>query len=178
MAKTLDLKGYVKNLEDGRVYVVAEGERSDLERFCRAIRMVDPLIMVDDMQVVFTSSKGAWDDFYKITGDRETDSRLDTAAVFLKELIVVVKDGFKETNSRLGCVDSRLESIDGRLERITKAQERISDRIDAARSEIVTEIKGLRQDLRGGSLLRISRKRTDSVRQPIGIKPKVHLKPG
>jgi acylphosphatase len=178
MAKTLDLKGYVKNLEDGRVYVVAEGERSDLERFCRAIRMVDPLIMVDDMQVVFTSSKGAWDDFYKITGDRETDSRLDTAAVFLKELIVVVKDGFKETNSRLGCVDSRLESIDGRLERITKAQEKISDRIDAARSEIVTEIKGLRQDLRGGSLLRISRKRTDSVRQPIGIKPKVHLKPG
>jgi acylphosphatase len=33
MARTLDLKGYMKNLADGQVMVVAEGEGSDLERF-------------------------------------------------------------------------------------------------------------------------------------------------
>jgi acylphosphatase len=65
MARTLDLKGYVKNLADDRVLVVAEGERPDLERFCRAIRMEDPLIKVEDIQVRLSEPKGAWDEFYK-----------------------------------------------------------------------------------------------------------------
>jgi acylphosphatase len=147
MARTLDLKGYVKNLADGRVLVVAEGDKSDLERFCRAIRMDDPLIKVEDIQVQLSEPKDAWDDFYKISGDRETDSRLDTATVFLKELIVVVKGGFKETNSRLGSMDSKLDKMDGKLDLIAKTQEKIADRIDAAKNEIVSEVKGLRFDL-------------------------------
>ena len=176
MARTLDLKGYVKNLEDGRVYVVAEGDRQDLDRFCRAIRIEDPLIKVDDIQTRLSSPRGAWDDFYRITGERETDARLDTATVFLKELIVVIKDGFKETNSRLGSVDNRLESIDGKLDCIVRTQEKIADRIDAARKEIVTEVKGLRLDLKEGTLARFPKK-FKPARNPVEIKPKVHLKP-
>jgi acylphosphatase len=154
MARTLDLKGYVKNLADERVMVVAEGERSDLERFCRAIRMDDPLIKVEDMQVQLSEAKGAWDEFYKISGDKEIDSRLDTATVFLKELIVVVKGGFQETNSRLGSMDSKLDKMDGKLDRIARVQENIADKIDNARKEIVSEVKGLRQDLKECALAR------------------------
>jgi acylphosphatase len=179
MARTLDLKGYVKNLTDGRVYVVAEGEAADLERFCRSIRMEDPLISVEDVQVHLFPPKGAWDDFYKIAGDTETetDTRLDTAVVFLKELIVVVKDGFNETNSWIGSIDRKLDRVDGKLDRIAKTQEKISDRIDAARDEIVSEIKGLRQDLHVGARSRFSKKRDGAARRPVDIKPKVHLKP-
>lgn len=157
MARTLDLKGYVKNLADERVLVVAEGERADLERFCRAIRMDDPLIKVEDMQVQLSEPKGAWDEFYKISGDKETDSRLDTATVFLKELIVVVKGGFQETNSRLGSMDSKLDRMDGKLDRIARAQENIADKIDNARKEIVSEVKGLRLDLKECALARLPR---------------------
>lgn len=178
MARTLDLKGYVKNLEDGRVYVVAEGERSDLDRFCRAIRIEDPLIKVDDIQTRLSQPRGAWDDFYKITGERETDSRLDTATVFLKELIVVIKDGFRETNSRLGSMDNKLDSIDGKLVNIAKTQEKIADRIDAARKEIVSEVKGLRLDIKEGTLARFSKKKAEPPAScPVDIKPRVHLKP-
>lgn len=162
MAKTLELKGYVRNLPDGRVYVVAEGERPDIERFSRALRIEDPLIKVEDIQIRLSNARGAWDDFYRVTGDAETDSRLDTAAVFLKELIVVVKDGFAETNSRLGCVNERLESIDGRLDGIVRTQERIRESIDEARKEIVSEVAGLRRELEGGALHRLSRRRGPS----------------
>lgn len=167
MARTLDLKGFIKNLPDGGVLVVAEGEEADLDRFCRAIKIEDPLIKVEDIQAQFSEPKGAWDEFYKIAGERETDSRLDTATVFLKELIVVVKDGFKETNSRLSSVDARLGSIDSKLntvatklDLIVDTQEKIVCKLDVARREIVSEVKGLRRDLKDHVGGRLQRKRT------------------
>jgi len=177
MARTLDLKGCVRNLEDGRVYVLAEGDRADLERFCRAIRMEDPLIRVDDIQVHLSPPKGAWDGFYKISGERETDSRLDTATVFLKELIVIVKDGFKETNFRLGSLEGKLDSMEGKLDQIVAGQEKIAYKIDAARREIVSEVKELRYDLQEGAVSRLSRKKADWMGQHAEAKPKIHIKP-
>ncbi|VVB72051.1 Acylphosphatase [uncultured archaeon] len=166
MARTLDLKGYVRNLPDSRVKVVAEGEVTDLERLCRAIRIEDPLIRVEDIQVQYSEAKGAWDDFYKIAGERETDSRLDTATVFLKELIVVVRDGFIETNSRLGSMDCKLGAMTVQLERIARTQEKMVDRIDLARKEIVSEVRGLRSDLKGrlGGRLQVRGRRGDYLR--------------
>jgi acylphosphatase len=155
MAKTLDLKGFVKNLPDGSVLIVAEGDLVDLERFLRAIKFEDALIRVEEVRAGFSEARGAWDEFYKIAGERETDSRLDTATVFLKELITVVKDGFKETNTRLGSMDAKLGSIDSKLDtvackldRIVKAQVELVDKLDLARRDIVSEMKGLRSDLK------------------------------
>ena len=178
MARTLDLKGCVRNLEDGRVYVLAEGDRADLERFCRAIRMEDPLIRVEDIQVHLSPPKGAWDGFYKISGERETDSRLDTATVFLKELIVIVKDGFRETNLRLGSLEGKFERMEGKLDQIVAGQEKIAYKIDAARREIVSEVKELRCDLQGGDISRHSKKKAgDWTGQQAETKPKIHIKP-
>ena len=155
MANTLDLKGFVKNLPDGSVLIVAEGDPADLERFLKAIKFEDALIKVEEVNAGLSEARGAWDEFYKIAGERETDSRLDTATMFLKELIVVVKDGFKETNSRLSSMDAKLGSIDSKLDtvackldRIVKAQVEMVDRLDVARREIVSEVKGLRSDLK------------------------------
>lgn len=177
MARTLDLKGCVRNLEDGRVYVLAEGDRADLERFCRAIRMEDPLIRVEDIQVHLSPPKGAWDGFYKISGERETDSRLDTATVFLKELIVIVKDGFRETNLRLGSLEGKFERMEGKLDQIVAGQEKIAYKIDAARREIVSEVKELRCDLQEGAVSRLSRKKGELTEQHAEVKPKIHIKP-
>lgn len=38
VAKQFAVDGYVRNLPDGRVQLVAEGERGELERFLQAVR--------------------------------------------------------------------------------------------------------------------------------------------
>ena len=86
MAKVLGVKGFVKNLSDGRVMVVAEGERSDLERLYKALWIKNAIIHVSAIEEHYGEATGIFDDFDKIVGDNETDSRLDT--VWKKQLLI------------------------------------------------------------------------------------------
>jgi uncharacterized protein YdcH (DUF465 family) len=75
-------------------------------------------------------------------------------------------------------MDSKLDKMDGKLDRIAKAQENIADRIDIARKEIVSEVKGLRLDLKDCALTRLSKRKVDPVESPIDIRPRMRQKPG
>ncbi len=103
-ARALDITGYVMNLPDGRVKINAEGDEVDLDRFLRSVRIENTLIHVSDICAEYSEPKGCYDNFYKITGEGETDARLDTAAHYLKELIVAVREGFSGVNSKLDTI--------------------------------------------------------------------------
>jgi len=96
IAKAFGLKGCIQNLPDGSVKVIAEGDRSDLERFLNAINVRNALIKVEKVDHGFSQPCGDFSDFYKLVGEGETDERLDKAAEYLKELIVVTRNGFGE----------------------------------------------------------------------------------
>lgn len=51
VAKELGIKGFVKNLPDGRVYIYAVGEESSLEKFISNIHQGPPLAVVKDVEV-------------------------------------------------------------------------------------------------------------------------------
>ena len=168
IAKAFDLKGYVRNLTDGRVKIVAEGSEPDLERFLAAIRIENTLIKVEEIKAEFSAAEGAYEDFFKVAGERETDARLDVATEHLKELISVVKDGFKETNSRLGEIsgkqDHMIDKIDETREEIVFVREEIAstrEEIVSTREEIVSEVQGLRSDLKGRTDERLQRIESD-----------------
>jgi acylphosphatase len=142
IAKAFDLKGYVRNLPDGRVKILAEGSDADLERFLKAIKIENTLIKVEDVEAEFSEGLGAYDDFFKVVGERETDARLDIAAEHLKELIAAVREGFKDNGSKLDV---------------------LTDRVDETREDIVSEVKGLRSDLKGRMEERMQRIESDVV---------------
>ena len=225
IARAFGLKGYVRNLPDGRVKILAEGPFDDLDRFLKAIRIENTLIKVDDVQSEFSDALGAYDDFFKVAGENETDARLDVAAGHLKELIVVVKDGFKETVSKLGGMDGSLKEISqkqdemivemrggfkdlsgkqdemiaetragfkelsgkqddlivemsggfkensGRLGDISTKQDSVIDAIDEARVDVVSEVQGLRSDLKGRMEERLQRIEGDVVEIKARMKP-------
>ena len=182
IAKAFDLKGYVRNIPDGRVKIVAEGSEADLERFLAAIRIENTLIKVEEIKAEFSKAEGAYEDFFKVAGERETDARLDVAAEHLKELISVVRDGFKDNGSRLDGIGSSLKEISGKqdllIDKIDEAREEIvstreeivstrgeivstREEIISTREEIVSEVQGLRSDLKGRTDERLQRIESD-----------------
>ena len=62
-ARSLGLLGSVKNIEDGSVFVVAEGEEEDLKRFLVLLNKGPILSRVDDVKVLWMTPTEEFTDF-------------------------------------------------------------------------------------------------------------------
>ncbi len=170
------------NLPDSRVKIVAEGHKADLERFLEAVRIKNTLIDVEEIKAEFSEASESYEEFFKVAGERETDARLDQAAEYLKELISAVREGFRDNglkldgigskldsvDSKLDGIDSKLDSVDSKLDsmssclrEISGKQDQIIDNIDDAREDIVSEVHGMRSDLKGRTDERLQRIESD-----------------
>jgi acylphosphatase/polyhydroxyalkanoate synthesis regulator phasin len=134
IAKALDIKGYVANLPDSRVKIIAEGNETDLERFIQAVNIKNTLINVTDIEKEYLNPIGEYDSFYKLVEEGETDDRLDTAADFLKELIHVTKNGF--------------DRLENKQDTMIEKQVETMEKIDQSRIEITSEIRSIRDGFR------------------------------
>jgi len=65
-ATFLGLMGWVKNLYDGRVEVVAEGEKEDLEKLLEKLKKGSPGARVTNVEVIWEEYLGEFSEF-KIT---------------------------------------------------------------------------------------------------------------
>jgi len=63
VAKELGIKGFVKNLPDGRVYIVAEGDEDQLEKFLSSVKKGPSLAIVRNVHVAEKPATGEFDDF-------------------------------------------------------------------------------------------------------------------
>jgi acylphosphatase len=115
IANVLDIKGNVRNLTDGRVKIVAEGEEADLERFIKGVNIKNTLINVSDIAKEHSYPTGDYERFYKLVSEGETDERLDTAADLLKELIHVSKSGFDNLG---GKIDQLGDDLGGKIDQL------------------------------------------------------------
>ena len=131
IAKALDIKGYVANLPDKRVKIIAEGDETTLEKFIQAVNIKNTLINVTDLEKEYFIPTGEYETFFKLVNDGETDERLDTAADLLKELIHVSKNGFYDLGNK---IDGLGDSLVGK--------------IDQNRIEITSEILSTRDDFK------------------------------
>ena len=62
-ANHLKLTGWVRNLEDGRVEFVAEGEENDLARLIKWAKEGPSLAKVDDLQIEWKEHEGEFNSF-------------------------------------------------------------------------------------------------------------------
>jgi len=161
IARDFGLKGYVQNLDDGRVKVVAEGEAGDLESLLAALAIKNTIINVVDIKSEYSSATGDFESFVKVVSGGETDQRLDVAAELLTKLIVVnekILDEIRATRTELTEIHQELAETHQEL---TGTHEDLKGSINESRDAIVSEIRELRVDLKENLEDRLIRMESD-----------------
>ena len=144
-AGMLGLKGVVENLDDGRVKIVAEGDEDKLKWFEEAINIKNSLIQVASIEREYSEPRGDFSRFYKLVDKGETDSRLDIAAVHLKNLIGAV-NGLNENLGRKmdTMIGLQKDTIELQKETIGLQKEDLN-----SSENLLEEVRESRKDLKG-----------------------------
>jgi len=130
LARNLGLVGFVQNRPDGRVLVIAEGDKDAVEKYASAIRIENALINVETVDANYSNASGEFSLFQKVTCPDEIGERLDEGVEILKgmltginKLTIITQSGFAGLNCKM---DKMLDKQD----------------------ETIGETKGLRRDLK------------------------------
>jgi acylphosphatase len=62
-AQTLNLKGWVKNTEDGKVEAVFEGDKEKIEKILEWMRIGPPLAKVENLEIRWEDFKDEFENF-------------------------------------------------------------------------------------------------------------------
>jgi acylphosphatase len=62
-ATEIAVTGWVRNLRDGRVEIMAEGKKADLESFLGFLRQGPRMAKVDDLDFLWEDYRGEFEDF-------------------------------------------------------------------------------------------------------------------
>lgn len=153
LAASMGLVGMVQNRPDGRVLIIAEGEKSVLERFAEALRIENTYIHVQDISIEYLQGNGEFSSFRKVTGPDEIGERLDDGIEILKQMASSLNRIENKIDQSLDKQDLMLDKQDSMLNK----QDQMIDKQDAT----IAEIGGLRIDLKTYMDMRFERIETD-----------------
>ena len=94
------LTGYVKNLEDGTVKIVCEGEEEEIDKFLEKIDIDNYPIKVTNIDVEYSEATGEFEYFDLVREEDFTKAvyeRMDIAADYLGNIYEETKEVHKET---------------------------------------------------------------------------------
>lgn len=126
LAGTLDLKGYIEILSDGKAFIIAEGPKEDLAKFVSAIRIDNERIKVEGILIDFREATGEFCDFHKLPPGQEMQQQPSRESI---------TDNFLQAPVKLERVDRGICAPDHELKRAGSALERPEDAIELSREE-------------------------------------------
>ena len=151
LAREQKLTGYVKNLEDGRVEVVVEGEQQAIQQLEKAIRDLPPPIKVEDVETKYEKETGEFKTFKIITGKLEEEmvEGFATGSIYLQ--LILAKQ------------DEMLQKQDKMLQK--------QDEMLRKQDDTLGELRGLRTDLKAMLEERLSRIERDvaAIKSRLGM---------
>ena len=140
------LKGYVKNLDDGRVEIVAEGDEESLSKFLNDIRIKKEPILVESIDVSYEEPTGEFKAFKIITGSLEDEmvEGFSTGAMYFNIVISKQDQMLERQDLMLQKQDLMLQKQDQTVSRLDHALAKLDD----LKVSVVEEIHALREDIK------------------------------
>jgi len=150
IANALGLKGMVENLLDGRVKIIAEGEDEKIKWFESAIDIKNALIHVSSIEKSYSPASGEFEKFGKLVTKGETDTRLDTAAVYLKELVSAVN---KMNDNLGGKMDKMLGKQDNLIIEVKDVNRKMDRALETGIVELKSDVAEIKSALRAKGII-------------------------
>lgn len=137
-AFNLNLNGYVKNLDNGTVHVVCEGQENSIKEFIEKINIRQYPISVEKIDIKYKNPTGKFKTFEIIRSEDLTTAtyeRMDAAVRYMREM-----------NTNLG---QKIDGLgEGLGQKIDGLGEGLGQKIDKSRVDIVSEIHSMRDDFK------------------------------
>ena len=163
LADSLHLTGYAKNLDDGSVNVVCEGEKNNIEELINEIRGKPPsFASIVDISVEYADYTGEYVSFERTNGDVPKDATLGDLLGVMKsfdtkaETLVVILSGMNSTlKSVKGDTSLMLEKQDQMLDKQDSMLDKQDSMLDKQDTTIqilkgvkddTSQIKGIKED--------------------------------
>ncbi len=109
---------------------MAEGDDDKLKWFEEAIDIKNTLINVSSIEKKYSEPAGDFANFYKVVGPGETDSRLDTAADHLKELISAVNNMNNNLGGKMDVMIQKQDQMLDKQDQMLDKQDQMLDKQD------------------------------------------------
>jgi acylphosphatase len=151
VARAHNLLGYVKNLEDGTVEIICEGERNDIRSFADGVKIVKEPIRVDKVDVTFEEPKHEFKSFRIVTGD------------LADEMV----EGFATGSAYFNIMIGKQDQMIGKQDQMIGKQDQTIGKQD----QTIGEIHGLREDMKAFLDERFRRleREIDQIKGRLGI---------
>ncbi|MCX9024840.1 MAG: acylphosphatase [Candidatus Methanoperedens sp.] len=154
VAYDLDIKGWVKNLEDNTVKIVCEGKSNSLDKFITRIQIKEYPIRVEEAIVEFSPALGEFNDFTIIREEdivHATYERMDAAGRYMREMNRNLGGKFDKMldkqDQMLDKQDQMLGKQDLHIEITRNGFDDIKEEIKTGFHDVKNEIKDVRNEI-------------------------------
>ena len=132
IANTFGIKGMIENLKNGRVDIMAEGDDEDIK---------NTLIDVSSIEKEYSHASNEFDNFGKLVVKGETDARLDTSLVRLKELLFGVNNLNRNLESKMGQMLDKQDTVIGKQDELLYEVKDINRKFDKVLENDIIQLK-------------------------------------
>jgi len=134
IAQDMGVKGFVENLRDGNVLVVAEGEKETIEEFIKKIKIKKDFIDVKDISEDYEKATGEFEYFEIKYGrlEEEFGERVGAAIQYLKAVDSKVED----VGSKVEAVGNKVENVGSKVEAVGNKVENVGSKVETVGNKV------------------------------------------
>ncbi|AKB76684.1 Acylphosphatase [Methanosarcina horonobensis HB-1 = JCM 15518] len=149
----MNLNGYVKNLDDGTVQVVCEGDEAAIAELLEKINITQYPIRVENIEVTYKKPTGEYKAFEVIRDEDLTTAtyeRMDAAARYIREMNSNLCQKVDLLGGKIDVLGGKMDSLGGKMDSLGGKIDTLGGKIDFLGGKI--DVLGGKVDSFGGKI--------------------------